>query len=76
MGIHDWLDRCMIKLQQWSRTRRVNSKKLIDEIHNKLRELQRKPSAIYDRNEELGLKQLLEETWNMEEEYWRQKSRV
>lgn len=54
----------------------MNSKKLINEIHNKLRELQRQPSTIYDQNKELRLKQLLEEAWIKEEEYWGQKSRV
>lgn len=54
----------------------MNSKKLINEIHNKLRELQRQPSTIYDQNKELRLKQLLEEAWIKEEEYWGQKSWV
>lgn len=49
---------------------------MIGDLHDKLREIERQSRERYDRDEELKLKHMLEATWNKEEEYWRQKSRV
>lgn len=74
-GIHDRLSRCQTKLHQWSITHQVNNKKVIDGLHNKLRGIQRQPNLYHDHSEEIRIKQMLEEAWNKEEEYWRHKFR-
>lgn len=76
MEIHERLGRCRHKLREWSRNKSLNNKRMIEDLQWKIRLVQQISNESYSREKELELKKLLKESWDKEEEYWRQRSRV
>lgn len=50
IGIHDRLGWCQIKQKNWTKTRHLNYRQIIDETYKIQKEIQQKDNKTYDRN--------------------------
>ncbi|KAH7840407.1 hypothetical protein Vadar_016441 [Vaccinium darrowii] len=73
--VHSKIKECLFSIQNWKKGKKLNSGRQVIELHREIHSLQ-SGNFPPNRTRIQALKEQLQQEWDKEEEFWRQKSRI